>query len=356
MTKAARLRAVVVGCGMGRHHAAVISRLPDWELVAVCDLNRDLASEVAATTGRPEVFTDYTAMLERTTPDVVIVAAPTSIHAALTCQAAEMGVAAVYCEKPMAVSLGDALHMMKTCEAHGTVLIIGHQRRMSQPYRAMRRFIEKGALGGVYLIRGSCAGDFLSDGTHLVDSTLFLLGDPDVKWIFGTVTRRDPDPPEVLTKNRGAFTGRRYGHLVESGAVGVFETTDGVRVELFTGELSLKGRKYQDIEVFGTKGRLWRPGDNADPPVLFAGADGGSWVPIETAGAEGKGDFEQVFEALAETLRRGVPHPMAAAVAIKGFEVVMSVYESARVRRIIDPPLTQMAFPLDLMFGTGDPP
>lgn len=347
-----RFRTVVVGCRMGGHHAAVISRLTDFELIAVCDLNRDLAAEVAANTGNPMVFTDYKTMLEQTSPDVVVIATPTSTHAELTCQAAESGVHAVYCEKPMAVSLGEALQMMRTCAAHDTVLVIGHQRRMSQPYRAMRHLIEKGALGDVYLVRGSCAGDFLSDGTHLVDSALFLMGDPDVKWVSGTVTRREPDPPEVAAKNRWAYTGSRYGHLVESGAIGVFETADGVRAELFTGELALKGRRYQDIEIYGTKGRVWRPGDDADPPVLFADMSGGGWVPVEIPPNEGKGDFDQVFEALAESIRHGVVHPMDARVAIKGFEVVMSVYESARVRKVIVPPLTQMAFPLDLMFGS----
>jgi hypothetical protein len=52
-------------------------------------------------------------------------------------------------------------------------------------------------------------------------------------------------------------------------------------------------------------------------------------------------------------VREGVEieHPLSAEKALKGFEVVMAVYESARLHKRIRLPLEQEKFPLELMMA-----
>jgi hypothetical protein len=56
----------------------------------------------------------------------------------------------------------------------------------------------------------------------------------------------------------------------------------------------------------------------------------------------------------AQMVRIGAPHPMAGTIALRGFEVVMAIYESARLRRKITLPLQQERFPLELLVAAGE--
>ncbi|WP_308636365.1 Gfo/Idh/MocA family protein [Paenibacillus silvisoli] len=351
----AKLRAVVIGCKMGLNHAKAIASVPDFELVGLCDLNADTARDAAAQTGgSAAVYTDFGLMLEELQPDVAVIATPTGSHAKLTIVAAEAGVKAIYCEKPMAVHMGDARKMTEVCEQKGALLIIGHQRRMSAPFIAMREQIEAGTIGKPYLMRATCAGDFLSDGTHSVDTLLYLAGEEKIKWVLSAMFRQDVEPGLPDQYDYAIFTGRRYGHAVESGMMVTLEFESGLRAEFLTGDARLPGRGYQDIEVFGDQGRLWRAGDGAIPDVLVQDAQAGGFRGIELNTPDIYNDvLPNVFRKLAVSIRTGEPHPLAASTAIKVMEVVMAAYESARLGRRLELPLKQDRFPLDIMLESA---
>lgn len=353
-----RLRAAVVGCRMGLNHAMALASLPAFELAGLCDLNADAAREAAEQTGgTAAVFTDFAAMLKALNPDVVVIATPTGSHARLTIMAAEAGVRGIYCEKPMAVHMGDARRMTEACAANGAMLVIGHQRRMSAPFATMRREIERGAVGRPYLLRTSCAGDFLSDGTHSVDTALYLAGDDRVKWVLAAMFRQDVEPGLPDQWDYSIFTGRRYGHAVESGMMVTLEFESGLRAELLTGDAKLPGRGYQDVEVYGANGRLWRAGDAAEPAVQLQDEAAGGFRGVELDALDAYNDgLPGVFRRFAESLRTGEPHPLNAATALNVMEVVMAAYESARLGKRIELPLQQDRYPLDILLENGVAP
>ena len=345
-----KVRVAVVGLGMGGGHAKVLSGLAEVELCALCDLSQPLLEVTAKDTGCTRCYEDYQTMLSEVKPDVVVIATPNKLHEEMTLMAVEAGVKGLYCEKPIAMSLGAALKMQKACADAGIKLVIGHQRRVSAPYRAMRQLIDEGVLGEVYLIRGSCPGDFLTDGTHLVDSILYLCGDRKAKWLLSQIYQGRKATDEELAVNRFKYCGTRYGHSVEEGAMAVIEMEDGLRVELMTGTMWVPGRGYQDVEVFGTKGRLLRAGDGAKPGLKLDTGHGYKAYPFEQEDDSG---LEEAHRLMAHVINQGGDHPMDIAYAIQGFELVMAVYESARIRERIDLPLKQMEFPLEIMLRDG---
>lgn len=370
------LRAVLVGCGsMGSGQARILSRMEEFDLVGVCDAVEENAAKAADQTGA-KAYAGFAEMLAAEKPDTVSICTANDSHAPLTTAAAEAGVRGVYCEKPMATNMADARAMVRACEVAGAVLVINHQRRIGPDLLAMRRLMDEGAVGDVRLVRAQCAGDLLSDGTHMIDSTMWLLGDPDVSWVFGQIYREiDEKAIERAASYHGdPDPGFRYGHAIENGGLAVFETAGGVRVELLSGEMREEGRVYQDYEVFGSSGRLWRTDDGSDPNLFIQDAAGGSWAagmdgwrykpmpadggmpgiwrPVELEGGR-KGAIEKGYRLFAEAIRTGADHPMAGAVALKGFEVLMAIYESARVSKRIRLPLEQDRFPLDLMIEDG---
>src|SRR5207248_7981667 len=99
--------------------------------------------------------------------------------------------------------------------------------------------IVEGAIGEVQVLRGTCQGDLLTDGTHVVDSLLHLAGDAEVEWVFAAVYR---DPPPAGEERSGGFKaagGYRYGHPIESGGMGIWQFGGGLRAGVFAGGLAV---------------------------------------------------------------------------------------------------------------------
>ena len=101
-----KLRAGVIGTGMGRYHMEGYANNPDVDLVAVCDLNEPEAQEMAEKFGASDVYTDWEKMVA-TDLDIVSVATPNYRHAPMSIAALETG-KNVLCEKPMGAKLEDA--------------------------------------------------------------------------------------------------------------------------------------------------------------------------------------------------------------------------------------------------------
>jgi len=98
------LKVGVIGTGwIGRQHAEMVSRRDDAAVVAVCDLDRRLASEVAAKTGG-EVYSDWRELLAEAPVDAVFVCTPPATHAEPAIAALRQGVP-LYLEKPIARDL-----------------------------------------------------------------------------------------------------------------------------------------------------------------------------------------------------------------------------------------------------------
>jgi predicted dehydrogenase len=245
--------------------------------------------------------------------------------------------------------------MAAACREARIPLIVNHQRRTLPAMVRMREMITEGAVGEVQVLRGTCQGDLLTDGTHLVDSLLHLAGDAEVEWVFGAVYRDPPPPGEERSGGFKAAGGYRYGHPVETGAMGIWQFVDGPRAEVFTGGLHLPGRQYNDYEVLGSRGRLWRSGDRDHPGVFFQAAGSGEWQPIAGEFGRSESVIADNYDRLAAILRAGGgDHALSVDRALRGFEVLTGIFESARLRRKIALPVEQERFPLALMIDAGD--
>lgn len=123
-----KIHTAVIGVGyLGRFHAEKYAQLEDSELVAVVDVDRDVAEEVA-TRYNVEALTDYRALLDRV--EAVSIVVPTSFHFEIAKAFIEHG-SHVLVEKPITTTVSQAEDLITLAKAHGKILQVGHLERFN---------------------------------------------------------------------------------------------------------------------------------------------------------------------------------------------------------------------------------
>ena len=157
------LQFAIIGFGgLGKLHfhnvAALQSRVKDVKLVAVCDVEKSaFYTETSTNLGKKQsdlsvqayrLYTDAEVLLEKEKLDFVITALPTYLHEKISVLAMEKGIH-VFSEKPMALSLEQADHMIQTARKNNVKLMIGQCLRYMPEYVALKELIDSKRYGKV---------------------------------------------------------------------------------------------------------------------------------------------------------------------------------------------------------------
>src|SRR5262249_55466464 len=119
------LRVLVVGCGnMGASHARAYHRMPEFEIAGLVSRGPASRSKLGQELGGPPLFGDYDEALAATSPDVVSISTYPETHAAYALAALQAG-CHVFCEKPLAVTTGEAHQVVETARASRRKLVVG---------------------------------------------------------------------------------------------------------------------------------------------------------------------------------------------------------------------------------------
>jgi len=144
------MRVALLGAGrIGRLHARLLGELTGVSQLLVADVEPARARDVAAATGATAVDSIARALDQA---EALVITAATDAHAGLIRAGADRRLP-VFCEKPIALDLGESLAVVADVERAGTALQVGFQRRFDAAYRSARRLIESGQLGTIYAIR-----------------------------------------------------------------------------------------------------------------------------------------------------------------------------------------------------------
>jgi 2-alkyl-3-oxoalkanoate reductase len=143
-----KLRVGMVGAGyVSSYHLRAVKSLPFAEVVAIADLDRAKAQELAAAFGVPKVYRTLGEMNAEKL-DVVHILTPPAYHAELSIQAMEAG-AHVFVEKPMAETPGDCERMLEAARRTGRVLSVDHSARMDPIVLQALEIVRSGGIGDV---------------------------------------------------------------------------------------------------------------------------------------------------------------------------------------------------------------
>lgn len=147
------LRFGLIGAGrIGTYHATTLARrLPGAELVMVADPAAGAAERLAAELGA-EATIDPQELIDDPRVEAVAITCASTAHADLVVAAAHAG-KAVFVEKPMALTLGDADRAIAACHEAGVVLQVGFNRRVAADFAAARQVVVDGGIGTPQLMR-----------------------------------------------------------------------------------------------------------------------------------------------------------------------------------------------------------
>jgi len=195
----------VVGSGMaGRSHVAgyrmastmLGADLPEIRLVAVADVNEELARETAARYGYQRFESDWRRLLTADDVQAVSVVVANSLHREIV--EALLGAGKhVLCEKPLAPTVADAQAMVAAADGTDLVAATGFTFRRSPAISAIRDRVHDGSIGAPLLFDGHYWCDYACDpqrpmswrykggpgsgaladiGSHVIDVAEFICG------------------------------------------------------------------------------------------------------------------------------------------------------------------------------------
>lgn len=146
MASSKKARVAVVGVGnMGGGHCGTIGSISNLELVAVCDIDRARADEIAAKHKVP-AFYNHKDLLKAKIADTVIVATPHYGHTTVGIDVLKAGLHLLV-EKPISVHKADALKLIKAHKNKKQVFSAMFNQRTDPSYIKLKELLDKGELG-----------------------------------------------------------------------------------------------------------------------------------------------------------------------------------------------------------------
>jgi predicted dehydrogenase len=346
------LRIGMIGCGwIGSVHSRAIKAVldaghVDGQVVATCDQELDRAVSFAKAHGAEIASTDPKAVLEAV--DAVWICTQTGAHRPLVEEAAAAGVA-IYCEKPLATNIDDALAMAAAVNGAAVINQVGLVLRVEGPLIALRDLLADDAqpfgrpmtailrddqffpIQGQYTSRGG--GTWRADvaqagGGALLEHSIHDLD--ALAWFLGPITE-----VSCRTSNFAGYEG------IEDLAVVTLAHASGATSTLVSVWHDLLSRpSTRRLEVFCQKALLWLDREDAGPLHIEAHdrtydleADTlGGWtadLPVPAPWRRGLAPYARADRAFLEAVASGVPATPSFDVAVAAHLVADAAYRSA---------------------------
>jgi predicted dehydrogenase len=337
------MRFGLIGAGsIGKIRADALAKSSCCELVAVSDL--DEARARAAGPGA-KFYRDADDLIAAADVDAVIISTPPPLHEPLAIAAASAG-KHVLVEKPMAATTEACERMIAAARKAGTLLTVGYNHRYFEALKLVRDVIASGEIGTLSHVRAYTGhsglaefkapwmydkevmggGALMDNGTHIIDLTRYIMG----------------DPAEVF----GFATHKVWGLGVEDEGIALLRTADGVTASIEASWHEWRGYRFH-IEAYGERGMARAYYAPMMSTVIRLDKPGGSksverhFYPKTILREKVKGWQSTVIQTFVEELAdfvaaaRGEPHSGRLALANDGLRAVQiahATYESETSR------------------------
>jgi len=270
-----KLRAGVIGLGMGRGHSLEYHKHPRVDLAALADPDAGRLRSLADELGVEKRYGTAEEMLSREELDLVSVATPNNTHKPLTIAALKAG-CHVLCEKPMAMNAAEAEEMLAAAGQTGRRLMINFSSRFNPQAGAMKREADAGTLGEIYFARSvwqrrrgipglggwfgqkalAGGGPLIDLGVHRLDLALWLMGYPKPVWVLAATH-------EAIGSEMARREGKSFD--VEDLAVALVRFENGATLALEASWAgNIRENDLMETRLMGTRGGMLQTNRNED--------------------------------------------------------------------------------------------
>ena len=334
-----RLPFVPFGDPVIHSHVWAIGHVPQLSLEAVCDIDPARIDRFVDNWGarwpNARSYRDYHDMLASEDLDIVAVATPEHLHSEPTVAAAEAGVRAVLCEKPLATSIEDADRMIAACESNEVLLSVDYTRRWSPLFHEVRDAIRSSAIGELSMMSASFGGMqawMFRSGSHLLDAMVFFSDAEPVK-VSAHLEEGYDDWDEYRGSGGGNSTER------DPGATGYIVFDNGMRA--FFSCLKNTPDSFRDLAIIGTEGSITFKFDGesaemqtVDPSRPYATVK----MPLTPPVFRSRG-IEAAYREIVDNIANGTENTSPARDARKSVQIMVGFLRSHQEGgRLVDVP------------------
>lgn len=246
------LRIALLGCGrIGKMHAATIDRSPNAELAAVYDPVIAAAKQVGEQFGCA-VAASVAEAIELA--DAVLIATSTPTHADLIEIAAHAG-KAIFCEKPIDLSLERVARCRQAISGHEGIIQIGFNRRFDPGHRAARDAVRNGDVGELQQVIISSRDPGLAPWDYLQASG-GIFRDMTIHDFDLARFMLDEEVEDVFATGSALIEPRLASELQDADSVMVIMRTKSGRLCHINNSRKATYGYDQRVELFGSKGMV----------------------------------------------------------------------------------------------------
>ena len=209
-------------------HAGCYQACDRTELVAGCDLLSERVNDFKTDRNVTGLYNDYKEMLDKEELDILSICTHNDSHKDICVYAANSGVKAIFCEKPMALSIKECEDMIKSCKDNNVMLLIDHTRRFDHSFNYVKQLIDQGRIGEIHKVDSYATVGLLNGGSHLFDLLRYYFG--DAEWVSGKIIPDESSDP---------------------GGCGIVGFKNGVHVTL---DSRWRDYCYFKLDIMGSKG------------------------------------------------------------------------------------------------------
>ncbi len=142
------LKVGLIGCGfMGAMHANCYNNIKDATVVAVADVRREKAEELAKLSGA-EIYASGKELIEKADVDVIDICLPTYLHAEHALLAMDK-VKYVFVEKPVTLTVAEGKALIEKAEKTGAEVQVGQVIRFWDEYVELAKIVKSGKYGKI---------------------------------------------------------------------------------------------------------------------------------------------------------------------------------------------------------------
>jgi myo-inositol 2-dehydrogenase/D-chiro-inositol 1-dehydrogenase len=321
----------VLGAGrIGQVHARAVASVPGARLVAVADPVAEAARRVADAWGCD--IRSIEEIEKSGDVDAVIICTPTDTHADLIERFVRAG-KAVFCEKPVDLSLSRVRDCLKVVADTKATLMVGFQRRFDPDFRALKAAIDEGTVGQVEMVTltsrdpGPPPLDYIKrSGGIFRDMTIH---DFDVaRWLLG-------EEVETVQAAASVLTDPEIGKAGDYDSVNVILATASGRQCTITNTRRATYGYDQRIEVHGSKGSVAAE-NHHQSRVIVANGTGYTRPPLlDFFMTRYVAAYAAEIAAFVEAVEQGTPTPTTGEDGLRALALADAALKSVAEGRVV---------------------